>query len=77
MDGKNVLQPEELTLPLLISRNTHEIAGLNARVVSYCHLLLLVDLACIDKFFNGPSPKEPVDENVTILPESISAVHCL
>ena len=77
MEDEYVLQPEELPLPLLVSRDTSEIAGLDARIVSYCHLLLLVNLTRIDEFLDGPSAKEPVDENVSSLPEAVSAVHCL
>ena len=77
VEGEYVLQPEELTLLFLVSGYACEIAGLHARIVSYGHLLLLVDLARVDELLDGPSPKEPVDKNVTSLPEAICAVYRL
>ena len=76
-ESEYILQPEQLSLPLLVSRDACKVAGLHARAVSYGHLLLLVDLARIDELLNGTSPKQPVDENVTCLPEAICAVHSL
>ena len=72
-----VLQPEEFTLSFLIPRDAREIACLHARIVSNGHLLLLVDLACIDELLDRPSPKEPVDKNIASLPEAVCAVHGL
>jgi hypothetical protein len=77
VESEYVLQPEELTLPLLVSRDARKIASLHARIVSYGHLLLLVDLARIDELLDGPGTEEPVDENVASLPEAVCAVHRL
>lgn len=77
MEREYVLQPEKLALSVLVSRNTREITGLYARIVSDGHLLLLVNLTRIYELLDGPGPKKPVDVNVASLPKAVCAVHCL
>lgn len=77
VESEYVLQPKELTLSFLVPRDAREITCLHARVVSYGHLLLLVDLARVDELLDRPSPKEPVNKNIAGLPEAVRAVHRL
>ena len=57
MQSEDILQPEKFTLLFPVPWDAREIAGLHARIVAYGHLLLLEDLARIDKFLDGPSSK--------------------
>jgi hypothetical protein len=77
VESEYVLHSKELALSRFVSRDARKIAGLHARIVSYGHLLLLVDLARIDKFLDRPSPKEAIDENVACLPDAVCTVHRL
>ena len=54
---EDVLDSEQLSLAALIALHAFEISRLQARLVANGHLLLLVDLACVDQLLHRTSPE--------------------
>lgn len=66
--------PEELSLLLLAALDCVEVSTLIGGVVDDVGALSLVDLACVDEFFERPGRDEAVTENVASLSQPIAPV---
>jgi hypothetical protein len=77
VESEYVLQPKQLTLPFLVSRNARKVARLHARIVSNGHLLLLIHLARVDELLDGAGTKQSIHKHIARLSEAICAVHSL